>query len=169
MLCQKTDQMTARPCTPPRLSFDERQCLAIHEMAEWTHALTLTFLRADRYGRPCTEFAMSAAIRHFLRVLNILCFGRKRFDKGHRLFAVWAIGFGSANTHPHCHMAIAAPTAMDSPVFQRLLNKAVRKTRWFAQQHKADRYRNEGWIKYMKSHQKALHFDLPRPANPRIG
>ncbi len=104
-------------------------------------------------------------MRHFLRVLNIACFRRKRFDRGCRLYAVAAFGFGSSGAHPHSHLAIAAKADMDFSAFERLIKKAVRKTKLFDQQCMVEKYRDEFWIKYMRGHQESLYFDLPRPAN----
>ena len=153
----------------PQPSSDHRLQSEIHSLAKWTHAVTVTFVRADRYGRPCTQHVMSSAVRHFLRVLSIKCFGRKRFDKGFRVPAAGAFGMGPSDSHPHCHLVFAAPEGMDFFGFRKLIHTAVRKTRWFDQQFRVERYYSDGWIKYLLDHQEELFFDLPRPAHPSIG
>ncbi len=112
---------------------------------------------------------MHSALRHFIRVLNIKCFGRKQFDKGRRVSVVAAFGMGSSLDHPHGHMAIAAPVDMTFGEFEKLILDAIHKTRWLNQQFDVKPYKNEGWIKYLLDHQEELFMDLPLPAHPNIG
>ncbi len=151
---------------PPK---DHRLQSAIHDLAKWTHAVTVTFIHSDRYGQRCNEHIMYSALRHFIRVVNIKCFGRKQFDKGRRVSVVAALGMGSSADHPHYHMAIAAPAGMTFAEFEKLILVAIRKTRWLNQQFDVKPYRSEGWIKYLLDHQEDLFLDLPLPAHPKIG
>jgi hypothetical protein len=151
------------------LQRDRRLHSAIHDLAKWTHAVTITFIRIGQYGQRCSEYIMHSALRHFIRVLNIKCFGRKQFDKGRRVSVVAAFGMGSSLDHPHGHMAIAAPVDMTFGEFEKLILDAIHKTRWLNQQFDVKPYKNEGWIKYLLDHQEELFMDLPLPAHPNIG
>lgn len=148
---------------------DRQLQAAIHDLAKWTHAVTVTFSHSDGYGRRCNQHIMYSALRHFIRVLNIKCFRRKQFDRGQRVSVIAAFGMGSSSEHPHCHIAIAAPVNMTFAEFEKLILDAIRKTRWLNQQFALKPYRSEGWIKYLLDHQEELFMDLPLPAHPKIG
>ena len=148
----------------------ERQLqAAIHDLAKWTHAVTVTFPHSDRYGRRCNQYIMYSALRHFIRVLNIKCFRRKQFDRGRRVSVIAAFGMGSSSEHPHCHIAIAAPANMTFPALEKLILESIRKTHWFDQQFAVKPYKSQGWIKYLLDHQEELFMDLPSPAYPSVG
>lgn len=153
----------------PRPKADRRYQEALHELARWSHAVTVTFVRFDRYGRPCDQHVMTSAVRHFLRVLNIRCHGRRRFNKGLRIPAVVTFGMGSSGAHPHGHMTLACPADTDFTAFQKLIHAALRKTRWFDQEFVVKPYTDGTWISYMLGHDAELYMDLPRPAHPSIG
>ena len=140
---------------------------AFDELAIWTHASTFTFRREGKFGRPCTHYSMSSAVRHFLRVLNIKCLGRKKFDEGLRIHAIWSFGHGPSGSHPHCHMALAAPKETNFSDFKKIIEMAASQTVCFNRQLDIKEYFSEGWISYLLDHQKDLFFDLPYPTHTK--
>lgn len=170
--CTSSDQNSAQAPDNParqRSQSDRRMHIAIHDLANWTHAVTITFLRKNKFDRPCNEEVMLAAVRHFTRVLSIKCLRRKRFDRGDRIPVAIAFGMGSYGFHPHCHMAISAPNDIDFEGFRKIINSVIRKTHWFDQQFLVKPYEDQGWIKYMLDHQEELFLDLPPPAHSKAG
>lgn len=124
----------------------------IHEFADWTHAVTLTF-RRHILGVTVSETIMVAALRHFLRVADVSIFGRRKADQGVTIPSVAVLGWGTYSDHPHTHLALQAPFGMPCTDFDKVIDTAASRTNWIAPQREIAPYRDAGWSKYMIDHQ----------------
>lgn len=139
------------PCEAQRSSVLST-ALWLHELAPWTHAVTLTFKRSDSKGQTVSEQIIVESLRHFLRVLDKRCYGGPKVRRGAYIPSVVVIGWGAYNDHPHAHLAFACPEEHTHKAFDRFIDIAADATDWIDRERRIEPYRNQGWAEYMLNH-----------------
>lgn len=143
--------------------------LWIHDLAPWTHAVTLTFKRSTGKGQTVNDQIIIQAIRHFLRVLDRCCYSGSKVRQGACVPSVVVIGWGTYNDHPHAHLALACPIQTEREAFEKFINSSAEATNWINRERFVDGYQNQGWIEYMLDHGiKNLVTELTRAHQPEI-
>lgn len=141
----------------------------IHELAPWTHAVTLTFRRRDIKGQAVSEQIIIQALRHFLRVLDKCCYSGSEVRRGAYVPSAVVIGWGAYNNHPHAHLALSCPQETPHETFENLIESAAEATDWIDVERRVEPYRNEGWAEYMLNHGiENLITNLTRAHQPEI-
>ena len=121
------------------------------ELANWTHAVTLTMHRPKNgYGISNGEVERRCVL--FLNRINrrIYKHGTKR--KGFRIASVAFLGNGPYADHPHVHLALQKPPDMTHEAFEQILNVMASTTKGLGKEFDIKPYRNEGWLGYMLDH-----------------
>lgn len=126
--------------------------LWIHELAPWTHAVSLTFKRRDIKGQAVNEQIIVQALRHFLRVLDKCCYSGSEVRQGAYVPSAVVIGWGAYNNHPHAHLALACRQEISHEDFNKLIFASADATDWIDQERRVEPYRTEGWAGYMLNH-----------------
>jgi hypothetical protein len=140
---------------PPLLDPIQRQVWVdwLHGFANWTVMVTVTFRRCNSKGLPFTRAAFIGATRHFLRLVNCSCFGRRRVAKGYTVAFIPVIDdVGLWGSHPHGHFLLAAPAGMDPSVFAGKLARIIPRVALFDKQCKVERYYSAGGCAYLVRH-----------------
>lgn len=141
----------------------------IHELAPWTHAVTLTFKRRGINGQAVSEQIIVHALRHFLRVLDKSYYSGSKFRQGAYVPSAVVIGWGTYNDHPHAHLALACRQEISHEAFKKLIVAASEATEWIDQERRVETYRNDGWAEYMLNHGiNNLITNLTRAHQPEI-
>ncbi|MGA0840399.1 MAG: hypothetical protein ACO3P1_10955 [Pseudomonadales bacterium] len=123
----------------------------IHQLADWSWAATVTFRRhvgAQSINRGLAE----AALRHKLRVLDVICFGKNRVKRGSVVQSAVVLGWGTYGQHPHAHLALATPPGMSDADLAARFEEAARHTEWLNQERVVRPYTSAGWAEYMVGH-----------------
>lgn len=123
----------------------------LHGFAPWSLAATVTFKR-HRGTVAINQSIASGALHHSLRVLDCLYFGRNGANKGYHVASTAVIGWGSYGTHPHAHLALAAPTGSGYDELQDHIEQALTRTLWIDRERVLVPYRSAGWAQYMVDH-----------------
>ena len=121
------------------------------ELANWTHAVTLTMHRPKNgYGISNGEVERRCVL--FLNRINrrIYKHGTKR--KGFRIASVAFLGNGPYGDHPHVHLALQKPPDMTHEAFEQILNVMASTTKGLGKEFDIKPYRDEGWLGYMVDH-----------------
>ena len=138
----------------------------IHELAPWTHAVTLTCGRITGGGYPITLRALLDIARHYLWRINYACF-RRRARRGHSVGCAASYGWGSYGDHPHLHFSLSAPSTMTYSEFSDLIDRAASQMALVGARRVVKPYRDHGWPKYLVEHgTDHVILELLRPPRP---
>ena len=139
----------------------------LHELAPWTHAVTLTLKRRDARGLPISQSILEDTCRHFQKRLNHACFGRRRFCRGHSIASAIVYGWGAYGDHPHLHLSLACPRHLAHKELTVLITNCADQTFWINSQRIIKPYLDEGWFEYLIAHgADHLILQLVSPARP---
>lgn len=143
--------MHCDPTRPSQLRLRTEQVAWIHSRAQWTHAVTITFLRSQLGVAPSKVTACKAA-KHLVNTLNRNLLGRGRVHRGHRIGSVAVFGTGPYGDHPHVHLAIAGPSGLPHETVTKEIYHAIHCARGLGRKLVIKPYKDVGWIHYMIDH-----------------
>lgn len=138
---------------------DEHWVRLLDSLAPWTHAYTVTCKRRSVRNLPVTEDILVDTARHFIRRINLRCFG-KRARRERLVPVVVTLGWGCYGDHPHLHFCFASPAGIPFAAFSLILDEEARKTFWIDRQRRIKPYRDAGWLEYLIEHGTA-HLIVP--------
>ena len=125
----------------------------LHNLAPWTHAITLTLRRYCINSRiPITQKIAADAIRHYICRIDVGCYKHNARRKGLFVPSVVSLDWGSYGNHPHVHICFAKPNEMSFEDFASLAEESARKTYWIDHHIRIAAYKNEGWMNYIFDH-----------------
>jgi hypothetical protein len=124
----------------------------LHEIANWTHAVTLT-LNPLQTGRVIHPIEIAKRCRLFLSRLNRRIYGRHGVRrKGLKVASAAVFGYGAYEDHPHIHLVLEQPSQITHEEFTQIIHNIASTTKGLAHQHEVKRYFSSGWINYMVDH-----------------
>ena len=123
----------------------------LDSLAHWIVAATFTCKRKTGLNIPITEDILVDTARHFIRRVNLRCYGR-RARRSQLLPVVVTFGWGCYGDHPHLHFCFALPDGMSFAAFSKILNKEADKTSWIDRQRCIKPYQDFGWLEYLIEH-----------------
>lgn len=134
---------------PPRL--DRVWSAWISDLAEWTHAFTLT-IRPCVNGVIVSRIILEQAAQHLLRRLDYRIFGRRQVERGARIPSIAVAGWGASSDRPHLHFAFSSPPGVTHDAFTKTVRSVARQLAWANREMKIEPYRDAGWANYMLGH-----------------
>jgi ribonuclease HI len=124
----------------------------IHSQADWRFMLTLTLTRHNRYGFAFPKQMFITTIGHFIRWINCAIFGKRLANKGCTIGSAVVLDYGFSGEHPHAHILIAAPSAIDDLLLSKVIHLALSKTKLINFERWLSRYMNIGGSDYLAKH-----------------
>lgn len=131
---------------------NQDQLLWLLGLANWTHALTVTFQRR-RYGLPIRAEDVHKVCRLLLSRINRRIYGKHGTRRaGYRIASAAYLGMGTYGDHPHVHWVLEKPPNLTCDKFSELLSEMVESTKGLGEQYDIQDYFGDGWISYMVDH-----------------
>jgi hypothetical protein len=144
-------------------------CEHINRLGDWTHSVTLTFKKFNPIDHGyTTDSDVLKSTKVFLNTLNTSIFGHGAIRKGYRIASVGTLGHGAYGGHPHVHLSLEMPTALDPNGFTDLIYTNAKKVTLINREIKVKPIYSTGWTYYMVSHgNDSIQYDLCHAAYPK--
>ena len=129
----------------------QRHAEWLGNLANWTHAITLTMTRTDSGLHPGHDEVLRRC-RLFLNRLNCRWYKRRGTKRGYRIASAAFLGWGSYEDHPHVHWALEKPIDQSDLAFEAMLRNIAQTTAGIGEQLDIQQYYGAGWLSYMVDH-----------------